>query len=218
MIETTAPLDETVNIDLPEDTRDWPFGLEVQVVDFLSGYTVSGILERFTPGAVTVVLPEAISELRAVTVRLNSFVFGGETLFCGPKGQQFEAHITIDDVEENGLRRTPRFPVRFPAQIFLTQGAPLGITIVDVSSDGLGIELPVPVEAGQPIAITSESVFVFAVVAHCRCVAPGVFRAGVEMQHLFQRPSEERIEEPRVGLLGKVFGKRLAAKRNSAVL
>jgi hypothetical protein len=159
-----------------------------------------------------------VSEQRAVTVRFQSFLFGGETLYCRPKEGRYEAHITIDDAEESGLRRAPRFPVRFPAQMFPPHGAPVEITIVDISGDGLGIELPVPVEAGQPLAMVSGSVFVFAIVRHCRSVSEGVFRAGVEIQHLFERPAEEAFDQPRAGLLGKVFGKRLAALRSNRAL
>lgn len=199
--------------ELVEDTHDLPFGLEVQVVDFLSGYTVLGILEGFTPGEVMVSLPEMVSEQRAVRVHLDSFIFAGETLYCRPKGSQYEAHITIDDAEENGLRKVPRFPVRFPAKTFPPHGGAVDITIVDISGDGLGIETPMPVEVGQPIAISSGSVFVFAVVRHCRRLSEGLFRAGVEMQHLFERSGEVAADNTRPGLLGKVFGKRLAGRK-----
>jgi len=198
-----------------EKSADGALGLEVQVVDFLSGYTVPGILAGFTPGEVTVTLPEMLTEQRAVTVHFHSFVFGGEILYCRPKGGRYEAHITIDDAEE-GMRKAPRFPLRLAAQMFPADGDPVDIAIVDVSGDGLGIELPAPVEAGQPIAIASGSVFVFAIVRYCCCVREGAFRAGVEMQHLLERNSEGLSTEPRAGLLGKVFGRRVAAKRAPA--
>jgi hypothetical protein len=146
-----------------------------------------------------------MSEQREVRVHLNSFVFDGETLYCQLKDGRYEAHITID-VEETGLRSARRFPVRLPARMFPPHGSPVDIAIVDISGDGLGIELPVPVEVGQPIA--NGSAFVFAVVAHCRPVAEGVFRAGVEMQHVFERCAEVPVAESRSGLLGRVFGKR----------
>ncbi len=203
-------------IELIENARDFSLGLSVEVIDFLSGYTVWGMLEGFTPGEVTVSLPEMVTEQRAVSVRVNSFLFSGETLYCGAKEGGYEAHITIDDAKQNGLRRAPRFPVRFPAQMFPPHGAPLEITIVDISADGLGIEMPVGVEAGQPIAIANESVFVFAIVRHCRLINDGVFRAGVEMQHLFEKAAETPGVESRAGFLGKVFGKHSAVKRTGA--
>jgi hypothetical protein len=208
MNETLERLDEQAGGEQPEDTREWRFGLQVRVADFLSGFTVAGILEGFTPGEVTVSLPERMSEQREVRVHLNSFVFDGETLYCQLKDGRYEAHITIDDVEETGLRSARRFPVRLPARMFPPHGSPVDIAIVDISGDGLGIELAVPVEVGQPIAIANGSAFVFAVVAHCRPVAEGVFRAGVEMQHVFERCAEVPVAESRSGLLGRVFGKR----------
>ena len=88
----------------------WPLGLDVQVVDFLSSYTVRGVLEGFTPGEVMILLSEPVVEQRMVTVQLNAFVFEGETLYCRPRQDRFEVHISIDDVQSSGLRRAPRFP------------------------------------------------------------------------------------------------------------
>lgn len=209
MTATLRQFEQTESLEVTK----WAFGLEVQVVDFLSGYSVTGTLEGFTPGEVTVALPEIISEQRAVTVRFHSFIFGGETLYCQAKEGRYEAHITIDDAGENGMRKAPRFPVRLSAQMFLSDGVAVPLTIIDISGDGLGIELPVRVERDQPIAITSGSVFIFAIVKHCCAVSNGLFRAGVEMQHLFERNAATPTEQPTGGLLGKVFGKRLAAKR-----
>jgi hypothetical protein len=201
---------------LLERSFAWSLGLEVQVVDFLSGYAVSGILEGFTPGEVTVSLPEMVSEHRVVEVRWNSFVFEGETLYCQPKQGRYEAHITIDDVEETGLRKVRCFPVRLAAQMFTAHAGPANITIVEISDESLGIELPAPVETGQPIAIVSGTVFVFAVMDGCREIGEGLFRACAQMQHLFERPLEALLEEPSCGIIGRVFGKRAAAKRASA--
>ena len=191
-------------------SKRWPLGLEIQVVDFLSNYTVRGLLEGFTPGEVAILLNEPISEQRMVTVHLNSFVFEGHTLYCRPRQDQFEAHISIDDIEVNGLRRAPRFPVRLPAQRFLSQTEPVAITIIDISSDGLGIELPVSVEVGQPIAVRSGSVFVFAIIRHCRQLCEGSFRAGAEMHHLFEKHLEPPKDSPRLNFLQKALGKRSA--------
>ncbi len=198
---------------LLERSRAWSLGLGVQVVDFLSGYTVSGILEGFTPGEVTVSLPEMVSEQRTVEVHWNSFVFDGETLYCQPKQGRYEAHITIDDVEDTGLRRVRCFPVRLAAQMFAAHAEPVEVTIVEISGEGLGLELPLPVEAGQPIAIVSGSVFVFAVIDGCRKIGEGLFRARAQVQHLFERSGEALLEDSRCGIVGRVFGKRAAAKR-----
>ncbi len=185
-----------------------PLNLQVQVVDFLSGYAVRGVLQGFTPGEVTISVGERVDEQRMVTVQLNSFSFEGQTLFCGPRDNQFEVHISIDDVEANGLRRAPRFPVKLAAELSLPRAEPVPVTIVDISSDGLGIELPVSVETGQPIAVTTGSVFVFATIRHCRQLSEGIFRAGAEMHHLFQRTVELPADAPRLTFLQRAWGRR----------
>lgn len=197
--------------DLAQDpVHVWNIELEVpvHVVDLLSGYSVPGVLQGFTPGEVMVSLEEALPEQRDVSVRFSSFVFEGQLLYCQSKQTLYEAHITIDDTEETGLRRAPRFPVKVGGQLFPSHGGPVDITIVDISSDGLGIESPVSLQIGQTLALASESVFVFAVVRHCRQVPGGGFRAGVEMQHLFENSGEIPPDEARSGILGRVWGRR----------
>lgn len=186
--------------------------LTVEVVDFLSGYRVPGVLQGFTAGEVTVSLREPLSEQREASVHLHSFAFEGQILYCRPKASGYEAHITIDDAEETGLRRTPRFPVKLPAQLFPPNASPVEIMIVDISSDGLGIELPILLERDKTIALASEAVFVFAVVRHCRKVHDGLFRAGVEMLHLLQRRAEAAAELPAKRFLGTAWGKRSLKK------
>ena len=188
----------------------WALGLEVQVVDFLSGYTVPGRLESFTPGEVTVMLNEPVSEHRIVSVQLNSFVFEGETLYCGVRQSGYEAHISIDDAGKTGLRRSPRFPVNFAGHLFAAHAGRAPITIVDISRDGLGLDVPVQLEVGQPIGVSTESVFVFATVRHCRHAPQGLFRAGVEMHHLFEMPAKPAAEPAGSGILRKVWGKRFS--------
>jgi hypothetical protein len=183
--------------------------LDVHLVDFLSNYTVRGILEGFTPGEATIVLGEPVEEQRAVTVRLNSFAFEGRTLYCRQREDQYEAHISIDDVEATGLRRAPRFPVKLPAHLLLSaSGGALAIMIVDISRDGLGIDLTVPLEAGQSIGIECGSVLILAIVRHCRESPNGLFRAGAEMHHLFENNVELPSESPRSSFLQRVWKKR----------
>jgi hypothetical protein len=194
-------LEETSN-----SSRHWDFAVEVRVVDLLSGYAVGGILEGFTPGEVTISLTERVSEQRTVAVHLDCFSFIGETLCCQPRLSQFEVHISIDDTAKTGLRRAPRFPVGIPGRMFRSFAILAEIMIVDISRDGLGIESPVPLEAGQPIAIATESVFVFAGVRYCRQVGEALFRAGCEMHHLFERPARPPADPVRSSLLKKIGG------------
>jgi PilZ domain len=165
--------------------------IKVSVIDVLSNYTVAGVLVGFTPGEVAIQVNEPLSADRTVAVHLTSFSFEGQVLYCETKGAEFEAHVSIDDVDGTGLRRTPRFPVTVPAELLPPDGPPIAITIRDISRDGLGIELPCAMETGRTVAVVSGSVFVFAIVRHCRPAPNGLFRAGVEMHHLFAKPGTD---------------------------
>jgi len=190
---------------------DNAFEIHVRIVDQFSDYAVLGVLLGFIPGEVTILVNEPLSENREVTVYMSAFSFEGQTLYCRPNETRYEVHISIDDIQGAGLRRTPRFPVMIPAELLSPSHEPVAITIRDLSRDGMGIESPILLKAGQPIAIVSGPAFVFAVVRHCQPLPSGLFRAGVEMHHLFEKPPQPPIEPPQPSLPGKLL-KRWTAK------
>jgi hypothetical protein len=167
-------------------SKDKLLQIEVRVVDVIANYTAAGVLVGFTPGEVVVLLNEPMSDERVVAVHWSSFSFEGQILYCRPHEDQYETHISIDDTEGAGLRREPRFPVTIPSELMQPDGVPVAITIRDLSRYGMGIELPIALEVGRPIAIASGPAFVFAVVRYCVPSSTGTFRAGVEMLHLFE--------------------------------
>ena len=187
--EANAPLEVEAEPILETSSR--PLRIPVSLVDLLSDYSVAGVLVSFTPGEVAILVDEQVSEQRDVEVRLNSFAFLGHTLYCRPNDGQYEAHVSIGDVDRSGLRRAPRFPVSIPAELLLTDAEPVPATIRDISRDGMGIESTAALEPGQPIGIRSAPAFVFAVVRHCNPMPGGRFRAGVEMHHLFESPEPQ---------------------------
>jgi hypothetical protein len=191
---------------------DCTLQIQVSVVDLLSSYTVRGVIVSFTPGEVAVIMDEEMPPERDVAVHLNAFCFEGHTLYCGPKAGQYEVHISIDDIEGAGLRKTPRFPVMIPAELTPPNAGPVPVTIRDISRDGMGIESPVPLEVGHPVALASGPAFVFAVVRHCRPLPGGRFRAGIEMHHLFERPQEPANEPAPSNSVREVVGRWFSRK------
>lgn len=170
--------------------------IRVRIVDLFSDYVVTGVLLSFIPGEVAILVDETLSEDREVAVWLNSFSFEGRTLYCRPRGSQYEAHISIDDLVGAGLRKTPRFPVMIPAELQPLNGYPVHITIRDLSREGMGIESPILLKAGQPIAVISGPAFVFGIVRYCKQLPGGRFRAGAEMHHLFEKPAHSPVQPP----------------------
>jgi len=201
---------------------DCPLQIDVSVVDVLSDYTVRGVLVGFTPGEVAVWVDEEIPPGRAVSVHLNEFSFEGQTLYCGSKEGQHEVHISIDDMAGARMRRTPRFPMTVPAELMQPNAGPVEITIRDISRDGMGIESPVSLETGHPVAVVSGQAFVFAVVRYCEPLPGGKFRAGVEMHHLFEPPKPAESEPAPSNTVREVVGRwfwrkpELQARRQTA--
>lgn len=195
-----------------EFPKDSAINMKVSVVDVLSNYSVPGMLVGFTPGEIAICVSERLEEHRMVAVHLTSFSFEGQVLYCQNRDAEFEAHISIDDVNGQGLRRTPRFPVTVPAELLPPDGPAVAIMIRDISRDGLGIESPCALQTGRTIAIVSGTVFVFAIVRHCQPIADGLFRAGVEMHHLFSRSGEDVMPERRSGFVRGLLRKCLPGR------
>jgi hypothetical protein len=177
----------------------WEIGLSARVQDF-------------TPGEVILLLDDQVGEGTHVTVQLNNCSFDGVILFCSPSGGHYEAHVSFDDVDATGLRRTPRFPVSIPAKVFssATDG-PLEGKIVDVSGEGLGIELTAPLPRQANIAVQSEENTALGVVRHCRELSPGVFRAGVQLHHIVRKDPELEKANAESGWMNKLgvrFGRK----------
>jgi PilZ domain len=149
---------------------------------------LAAVVQDFTPGEVILLIDDKIPAGTRVTIQLNTSSFVGDILCCSPSGSRWEAHVSFDDVDATGLRRTPRFPVSLPARIFSSViDVPLEGRIIDVSGEGLGIELPAALPKEANIAVQSEENTALGVVRHCRELPSGMFRAGVQLHHIIRK-------------------------------
>jgi PilZ domain len=170
------------------------------------------VLQDFTPGEVILLLDDQIGAGTRVTIQLNTSSFTGDILFCAPSGSRYIVHVSFDDVDATGLRRTPRFPVSIPARVFsATSAAPLEGTIVDISGEGLGIELTTAIPMQTNIAVQSEENTALGVVRHCRELSSGLFRAGVQLHHIVKKDPELEKASAESGWMNKLgvrFGRK----------
>jgi hypothetical protein len=166
-------------------------GLEVRVKSPTWEVGVGAILQDFTPGEVILLLDDPITAKTHVAVQVDTCSFHGDILYCKPSGSRWEAHVSFDDVDASGLRRSPRFPVRIPARLFASgSSGPTDAMILDISGDGLGVEIGRAVPAQANVAVQSEDAVALGHVRHCREVGPRVFRAGILLQHIMKRDGE----------------------------
>jgi len=174
---------------------------------------ISAVVQDFTPGAVMLVLDDEIAAGTHVTVQLKTCSFAGDVLFCARKGSSYEAHVSFDDTDGVGLRRTPRFPVRIPARAFSSSSeGPLECTIVDISGEGLGIDIAVALPMQSNVAVQSEESIALGEVRHCRKIANGLYRAGVQLRHIVTKDPELEKASAESGWMNKL-GARLGRKK-----
>jgi hypothetical protein len=174
---------------------------------------LSAVLQDFTPGEAILLLDDQIPAGTRVTIQLNTSSFAGDILYCSPSGSRWEAHVSFDDVDATGLRRTPRFPVSIPARIFCSASDdPVDARIVDISGEGLGIELAEALPKDANIAVQSEENTALGQVRHCRELSTGLFRVGVQLHHIVKKDPELEKASADSGWMNKL-GARLGRKK-----
>jgi hypothetical protein len=123
--------------------------LAISLTPFSSSISILGEIQDFTPGEVSVLLDRFVPVGSSVAVKFKGATFDGEVLYCQPKEGQYQTNIRFTDSAETGLRSTPRFSVKLPAQVFARNSSdPRPGTIIDISGAGLGLELPFPLSVG----------------------------------------------------------------------
>lgn len=208
---STAPQDYSAH---HETGRRFGLNLVAFVTNAAWGAGMSAIVEDFTPGEATLILEGVVSQGTSVKVRIRDFAFEGEILYCEKRGDQYEAHVSIDDLDEMGLRRTPRFPLSFPALVSAAGFVgPLPATIVDVSGDGFGMEMSAALLYDTPIAVESDSNIALGIVRYCQEIPVGKFRVGVQLHHIVKREKRPVSTNLRSGLITNLL-KRLSGARH----
>jgi hypothetical protein len=210
-VERQQPAEDRVEA-TPGNPADLGLRVEARVAAPTWEVGVSALIQDFTPGEVILLLDDPISAGTRVSIQVHTCSFDGEILFCKPRGSRWEAHVSFDDVDATGLRRSPRFPVRIPARVFAsTSDVPLDGVIVDVSGEGLGIELEQPLVMKTNIAVQSEENIALGEVRHCRKIPSGGFRAGVQLLHIIRKDQDLEkafAESGWMNKLGVRFGRK----------
>src|SRR5277367_290354 len=128
--KTESPQPTTDPIPTPSEKRVASgIQMEARVTSHTWEIGLSAVVHDFTPGEVILLVDDKIAAGSRVTIQLNTCSFTGDILFCEPAGARWEAHVSFDDVDATGLRRTPRFPVKIPARVFSTS--------IDAPVDGI---------------------------------------------------------------------------------
>src|ERR1700680_2313659 len=169
-------------------------GLNIVVCLQSSSLKLTGVLHDLIPGELLITVDHPLSEGLAVTIELQNAQLHGEVVFCAAKNDRYEANIQISDCDTTGLRHAPRFTVDLPARIFpADETESVEGRLVDISAMGIGLEVPVLLQAGEVVAVETDSNVTFGVVRYCRPLPEGTFRVGAETYHVMPK---ERKKPP----------------------
>jgi len=168
-------------------------GLDIVVSVRTSALRLTGVLHDLIPGELVITLDRPLPDGTPVTIELRTAQLHGEVVYCGANANQYEAHILTSNNENAGLRHAPRFTVDLPARIFAAdEPDAIDGRIVDISALGIGLEVPLPLHAGDVLAVESEMNVTFGVVRYCRPLPEGNFRAGAETYHVMPKERQEK--------------------------
>jgi hypothetical protein len=145
------------------------FKLPVSVTNASWGIGMSGVFVDFTPGEVKLVLEGIVSIGTLIDVHISECEFPGEVLYCQRREEGFETHVSINDSDESGLRRTPRFPVRISATVSSGNWAsPTPLSSSTFRARAWGLKPSVQLPTTGTVAVESESNLALGVIRHCR--------------------------------------------------
>jgi hypothetical protein len=165
---------------------------------------ISIVIRRMNAGFVKLFSKRKVPVAAKVEIQLRGDVIHGEVLYCRPERDGYSIGMNLSGLRT--VRRELRLPVDFPALLRMPgSDSPIKIRIVDMSSSGLGLALPMEIEAGTGVAIEFSRGTVFGEIRHC-VAASGYFRAGVAAEEFIARDNPPS-SQPHGGLDSAKFGK-----------
>jgi len=170
---------------------------------------ITAVIKDFKPSEAIIAVDSLISPGTAVNVAIDAFAFNGEVLYCERRGARYEAHVYRSDTDKAGSRRTPRFPVQIPGRVFAPgRATPIPVTIVDISGEGLGIELASHLPTAKTVAVESESNVAFGIVRFSRRLSKDRVRVGVLLHQIIRK--QAAVPSTRNELMARMSEKMLA--------
>jgi len=163
-------------------------GFGIPVVMKSSSLNLVGIIEEIRPHAVSILVREAVAEGTAVSIEFGAVSLESTIITCQPCGSKYLACAVMLDSGECDRRSAERFPVTLEIRIWRAiSDSPLDAAVVDVSAQGLGLELSTSLDNGETVMIESASNTAFGVARHCTPLCDGRFHAGVEVFHVMPK-------------------------------
>lgn len=106
--------------------------------------------------------------------------------------QRDGSSIHINSPGASKSRRELRYPVHLPAVVrTASSDSPVNVRICDMSSFGLGLNLPIEIKPGTIVEIDFAYGIVIGEMIHCQSVT-GYFRAGLAVREFIRRENSNK--------------------------
>jgi len=162
-------------------------GRGIAVLITTSRARVAGIIHDIQPHGLSIHVKQPLAE-GSVSVEFGAVARYAEIVSCQPKAGKYELTVVLANINKRDLRGTERYPLTQEVQVQAASlDSPLAATVVDLSMDGVGLELVAPLESGEIITMEGDSSVGFGIVRHCTPLVDGRFQVGAEIFHVMPK-------------------------------
>lgn len=173
----------------PEENREAKnsLGRGIAVLITTSRSRVAGIIHDIQPHGLSILVKQPLAT-GSISVEFGAVARYAEIVSCRPKAGKYELSVVLANINKRDLRGTERYPLTQEVQIHaISLDSPLAATVVDLSMQGVGLELVAPLDPGEIITMEGDSSLGFGIVRHCTPLVDGRFQVGVEIFHVMPK-------------------------------
>lgn len=173
----------------PEENREPAnsLGRGLAVLITTSRSRVAGVIHDIQPHGLSILVKQPLAK-GSVLVEFGRVARYAEIVSCQPKAGKYELSVVLANINKRDLRGAERYPLTQEVQIQRASlDTPLLATVVDLSMQGVGLEMPAPLEPDEIITVENDSSVGFGIVRHCTPLVDGRFQVGVEIFHIMPK-------------------------------
>ena len=162
-------------------------GRGIAVLITTSRARVAGIIQNIQPHGLSILVKQPLAE-GSISVEFGAVARYAEIVSCQPKAGKYELSVVLANINKRDLRGTERYPLTQEVQVqAVSLYSPLAATVVDLSMQGVGLEMATPLRPGEIITLEGDSSVGFGIVRHCTPLVDGRFQVGVEIFHVMPK-------------------------------
>ena len=176
-----------------------PLGRAVGVLIKTSNLKLVAVIQEIKTRGLSIAIEQPLKVGSSVSVEFGSECRNGEIISCRRTGSTYETCVVMENRNAADRRVDERFPVTQEVRILADSvGSKTNALVVDLSSQGMGFEIPIPLKLKETVAIETASNEAFGIVRHCQELPGGNYYAGVEIFHVMPKEPVESSRKPSV--------------------